>query len=176
MIAAHPMFGHLAKSGPKMNTPQEGDTRLTIPGLLQPTIEIPLPFFSFYSTVQSQLAPINSWMYSQNQLFNLTSLVDIMALGPGLWDLRLFMDLEEQGAVSDATSTCDVLFFALDGTGATVSLARVTNKQGLNQSQDIIWRQLVTADQTYVFRLSRVIGAGTGLNLARIRIIAVRLF
>jgi hypothetical protein len=176
VIATTTLLAHLAKSGFKLNTPDLADTKLSVPSILSPTLELVFPFFSFYSTVQTTLAPVNSWWYSQAQSFNAGSTVDIIVLGPGVWDVMLKMDLEEQGAVSDATSTCDVTYFANDGTGVTINLGRLTNKQGLDQSQMLKWRQLVTSDQTYQFRLVRVAGLGTALNIARIQIRASRLF
>jgi hypothetical protein len=176
MISTTPLLGHLAKSGTKTNTPQEGDTRMIVPGVISPTLEIPYPFFSFFGAPQPTITPVNSWMISFQGTFAVTTGVGIINLGPGVWDIIARTNLEEQGAISDPTSNDALVFFANDGTGTTVTLTRITNKQGLSQNQEVRWRQMVTADQTYSFNHNSVAGLGTGLNLFRHLIIAIRLF
>jgi hypothetical protein len=176
VIALSSLLGYLGKSGSKVNTSEVGDTRVRVPGTFQPVLQIPYPFFSFYSVFQNALVPVNSFIIDIAVTFAAANVNDIIALGPGYWDMTLNMTLEEQGAVSDATSLCAVSFFALDGTGATVKLVEITNKQGLDQSFQLNWKQLVTSDQPYQFRLTRVAGLGTGLNIARLLIVGVRMF
>jgi hypothetical protein len=176
MIGTTTLLGHLAKSGTKLNIPQGGDSKVTIPGIIQPTIRIVHPFFSFYSTSQGSLAPVNSWIYSETGTFAATTLVDLMVLGPGLWEITLHMDKQQAGAGSDPTSTHAMIFFALDGTGSSVTLGIISNSQGEIQQRDLKWTQLVTADQTYQFRRSNTFGSGTGTNRFNDIIIATRFF
>jgi hypothetical protein len=176
MFSTTPLLAHLAKSGTKVNIPEIGDTKIQVPGVISPVMEVPYPFFSFYSAPQGLLAPVNSWIYSEQILFNVTALTDLIVLGPGLWDISIQDDLQEAGAVSDATSFHSITYFATDGTGSTIALVGLTNKQGVSQHREAQFKQLVTSDQSFQFRRSTVVGLGTGLNIARTLIIAVRLF
>jgi len=171
------LLGYLGKSGTKTNTPELGDTKITIPGLFQPSLEITFPFFSFYSAAQGQLTPINSWAYSEEVGMNAGALlVDLMVLGPGLWDIRIRLAVIPAGATDDTTCSMSIDYFAIDGTGSTVRLCKVVCTDVIPQIQEMQFRQLVTADQLYQFRAVRVLGAGTGTNLAYRTILASRLF
>jgi hypothetical protein len=102
--------------------------------------------------------------------------VNILLLGTGVWDMVVDLSVLELGAVSDATSTMELTFFANDGTGQTISFAKVSNKQGAFQHHTRRWTQMVTSEFDYSINRVRVLGLGTGLNLARIYIQATRLF
>jgi hypothetical protein len=177
MKAVSTLFGELGKSGSRVNTPEEGDARLSIPGTLLPIISIPFPFGTFFSVFQPTVVANKSFIIDIAVTFNAGANSNIIAVGPGLWEFSIKHWLEEQGAVTDATSNASLQYFPNSGVGATVTLTRVTNKQGLDQSQDLNFRQLITSeDVSYQFLLGRVNGAGTGLNVSRMVIVANRLF
>jgi hypothetical protein len=177
MKVLSPLFGYFGKSGSKTNTPEEGDTRLTVPGLLQPTIEMVFPCFQLFSAPLPGGAntPVNSWIYSEEFTYNTLQTPIIANLGPGLWDLSCSIIVRESGAVSDATSTARLDFFDILN-GQTVTLLRVSNKQGLDQSELLRFKILVTGDSLYSFNKVTQAGAGTGANVCKITIVAQRLF
>jgi hypothetical protein len=116
-------------------------------------------------------------MMSIGGVFNAGGTTALVLLGTGLWRIRLQSRLEEAGAVSDATSSSEVFYFANDASGTTVFLTKVTNKQGLDQNQIVDWDQLITSEQaSFTFSRTNVAGLGTGLNSARHLILATRLF
>ncbi len=178
MKVVSPLFGFLGKANAGHSaTPEEGDTKVIVPGIVQPTLEIPFPVFSF---VDAPLpaggnVPVNSIIFSQKVVFNAALGEVLFIFGPGLWRNNILMYLEEAGAVSDATSTCSLTI--LDSlTAKTIELMRVTNKQGLDQSKNLSFDLLVTSDQQYNVARQRVAGLGTGLNLCCIVWSASRLF
>jgi len=172
-----PLFGYLGKSGGGSSTPEEGDTRVSIPGVLMPTIRIPFPHFSFMiAPVAGGTPPIvNSFMYAEETLFNAAASPVLFTVGEGLWDFKVYLNIRESGAVSDATSSYRLAFFD-QLVGSTVVLARITNKQGVDQAYEVSWTQLITSDNLYTFNSVSVAGLGTGLNFAHLRIIGTRYF
>jgi hypothetical protein len=167
----------LGKSGSRVNTPEDGDSRLTIPGILSPIVEIPFPFGTFFSVFQAAVVANKSFIIDIAVTFQAGANTTIISVGPGLWEFTLKQWLEEAGAVSDATSNCSVQYFPNSGVGATVTLTRVTNKQGIEQNHLLNWKQLITAeDVSYSFLQGRVNGLGTGLNVSRTVLVANRLF
>jgi hypothetical protein len=171
-----PLLGYLGKSGAKANTPEEGDTKILVPGLLQPGLEIPFPIFSLYNApLPAGNIPVNSFMFSEEVLFNVNSGVVLFPLGPGVWDFDITVDLRGAGAVQDATSTYRIEL--LDTTTAiSVVLARLANDSTKTQNISQRWRQMITSDQGYSVTRTSVVGAGTGTNFAHCIFKATRLF
>jgi hypothetical protein len=173
-----PIFGFFGKAGSRVNTPEEGDTKLTMPGVLNPTLDLVYPTFQLFNVPLpggSAGIPIYSWIYSEEFSFAGAASPVIAVVGPGLWEFLCSIILEEVGAVSDPTSSARLDMFD-QVTGQTVTLLRVRNKQGLDQSEQMRFKLLATGDQTYTFTRISVAGLGTGANLAKITIIATRLF
>lgn len=177
MRTLSPLFGYLGKSGGGANTPEEGDTKLTVPGMLLPTLRVPFPHFSFFSAPLAGGSPpvVNSFIYAEELLFNVGESPVICTVGEGLWDFQVSLNIREAGAVSDATSTFRLQYFDVLA-GQTVVLARITNKQGVDQNYSVDWRQLITSDNLYNFNRVSIAGLGTGLNLAHLRILGTRYF
>jgi hypothetical protein len=176
MKTVTPLFGYLGKAGSKMNTPEEGDTKLSVPGILQPVIQLPYPVFALYNApLPGGITPINSFMYSEEVLFNVNSGVVLFPLGPGVWDFDLQMDLRGAGAVQDNTSTYRIeLLDTL--TAVSIVLGRLANDSTKGQNISESWRQMITADQAYTITRTSVVGAGTGTNFAHLCFKATRLF
>jgi hypothetical protein len=176
MKSVTPLFGYLGKAGSKMNTPEEGDTKLSVPGILQPVIQLPYPVFALYNApLPGGNTPINSFIYSEEVLFNVNSGVVLFPLSPGVWDFDLQMDLRGAGAVQDNTSTYRIeLLDTL--TAVSVVLGRLANDSTKGQNLSESWRQMITADQAYTITRTSVVGAGTGTNFAHLCFKATRLF
>ena len=177
MKSTSTLLGHLGKAGVSQSTPEEGDTRITVPGILMPIIEIPLPIFTFISAglPAGSNEVNNSFVYNQSGLFNLNFGNLIWVWGAGVWDMEVDHWLEEQGAVSDATST-HRLSLVDTLTGTTTALSRITNKQGLTQNHKRRFKLLVEADTALSFVSTGVVGLGTGLNLYNITVSGTRLY
>jgi hypothetical protein len=171
-----PLLGYLGKSGAKANTPEEGDTKVLVPGLIQPTIELPFPIFALYNTpLPGGNTPVNSFMFSEEVLFNVNSGVVLFPLGPGVWDFDLLVDLRGAGAVQDNTSTYRIEL--LDTLLAiSVVLARLANDSTKAQNISMKWRQMITTEQAYTITRTTIVGAGTGTNFAHCCFKATRLF
>ena len=170
------LFGYLGKSGSKTNTPEEGDTRVTIPGIINPVLEIPFPVFALYNApLPGGNVPVNSFIYGEELLFNVNSSPTLFPLGPGLWDISVLCDLRAAGGVQDLTSTYRVELLDTT-TGISVVLARLANDGTKPQNIFQSWRQLVTADQTYTVIRTSLVGLGTGPNLAHLVVKCIRLF
>lgn len=170
-----PLFGYLAKSGTKNSTPQEGDTKLELPGRINSILEIPFPTFQlFTSPLPGGNIPVNSWIYSQEQAFNVVVNAVIAIIGPGVWDLDVLLTLRQVGAISDPTSNIQI-FLVDQSSGNTALLCRITNQQ-VPQLQTAKFRLLSTSDQQFQLAILSAIGLGTALNIAHSRIIATRLF
>jgi hypothetical protein len=171
-----PLLGYLGKAGAKANTPEEGDTKILVPGILQPVLEIPFPVFALYSAaLPAGNTPVNSFMFSEEVLFNVNSGIVLFPLGPGVWDFDCTVDLRGAGAVQDATSTYRIEL--LDTTTAvSVVLARLANDSTKGQSITQKWRQTITSEQAFSVTRTSVVGAGTGTNFAHTIFKATRLF
>lgn len=173
------LLGYLAKATRSQGTPEPDDTMVTVPPILQANLELVYPFFSLYSAAQGVLQPVNSFIFSEEVAFNNNNVVDLIALGPGLWDVQAghFFQASAGVLTNDNTSSSRLDFFAVDGTGSTATLGKVNNSVAVNNYfMESKFRALVTADQPFQFRRTNVIGAGTGTHLVRSRIIATRLF
>jgi hypothetical protein len=175
--SVNPLLGYFGKSGTKVNTPGEDDTKVLVPGMFMPTLSIPYPMPAFFSVFQASMVAVNSFIIDIAVTFNAGANAIICNVGPGLWEYSIKHWLEEQGAISDATSNAALQYFPNSGVGATTTLTRVTNKQGIEQNHNLSFRHLITSeDVSFQFLLARVNGAGTGLNVSRVVIVANRLF
>lgn len=177
MKTLSPLLGFLGRSGAKTSRIEEGDTQLAIPGTLLPIVEIPFPCFTIFDAPLPGgfNRPVNSWMYSQEFLFNIAASPVIAELGPGLWRVQVWHDLIEAGAVSDATST-NRLDLIDNLTSKFITLTKITNKQNLDQNLTRDFWILVTADSIFSFSRTSAAGLGTGLNLSNLRILCTRYF
>jgi hypothetical protein len=171
-----PLFGYLGKSGSKTNTPDEGDTKLTIPGILQPVMEVPYPVLALYNApLPGGNTPVNSFMLYDEILFNVNSGVVLFPLGPGLWDFDFLLTLRPFGAVQDGT--CSYRIELLDTlTAVSINLGRLVNDGTRPQQYRHHWRQLITSEQAYTVTRTTLIGAGTGTNFAHFIAKCTRLF
>lgn len=176
MIVQTPLLGFLGLAGKSQATPQDGDTKLVVPGLVSLGFEPQFPAPNHFSAAQSGLAPIYGWILSISETIAAANTVELIQLGPGLWDVSLNLYIQPAGAVEDVTATLAINYAENEQTGATVLLARVANTKAV--PQNITWRQrtLVTAKGTFSFFRTKTAGAGTGTNLANYVITASRLF
>jgi len=171
------LFGYLGKaSAGRSVTPEDGDTKFLVPGIVQPSLEIPFPIFYLYTVpLPAGQLPVNSFIYAEELLYNVGTGVGLFTMGPGLWDIECSLVQRIAGAVSDPTSTMRVeLVDTL--TGSTVVLHRITNGQTQAQTYQSRWRQLITVDSAYQFTRTTLAGLGTGLNVGHLKIICTRLF
>jgi hypothetical protein len=176
MKAVSTLLGFLGRSGGKANTPEEGDTKISVPGLFLPVCEIPFPYLSLISAPRpGGVIEINSFIYAQEQTFAANLSEVICVLGPGVWDIECHLRLRQAGAVSDPTSNIRLDFFD-QSTAQTVTLLRITNAQGIQQDQSCKLRVMATADTTFSFTKASVVGAGTGTNIYHFNLIGTRLF
>lgn len=176
MKALTPLFGYLGKSGPKVNTPETGDTKLTIPGVINPALEFTYPIFALYNTaLPAGNTPVNSFMLYDEILFNVNSGVVLFPLGPGLWDFEFSLVLRPFGATQDGT--CSYRIELLDTTtGVSINLMRIVNDGTKPQYYKHRWRQLIMSEQAYTVTRTTLIGAGTGTNFAHFVAKCTRLF
>jgi hypothetical protein len=170
------LLGYLGKSGGKANTPEDQDTKPTIPGLLLPVLSIPYPIFALYNApLPGGNTPVNSFMLYDEILFNVNSGVVLCPLGPGLWDFELHIALRPFGAVNDGT--CSYRIELLDTlTGISINFGRLVNDATRPQYYKHAWRQLITTEQAYTLTRTSLVGAGTGTNFAHTIFKATRLF
>jgi hypothetical protein len=171
-----PLFGHLGKTA-RGNVTPENDTNIEIPGMILPVLSTPFPTQSIFGSPQSPIArPVNSWMYNEQFTFNTSNVVDLIELGPGVWNITGSLNLRELGAITDPTCLYALNFFTLNALGSNFRLADLSAKQGLNQYQDWDFNFLVTTEEIFTFRRLTVAGLGTSINLAILKLIATRLF
>lgn len=179
MLSSSLLLGWLAKSGKGNNNQQIGDSKVLVPGTFLPTLRIPYPTLSLFASPPAggTTAVLNSWAFYQQALFNVTGNTVLIMVQPGLWSIDWELSIEERGAVSDATSTCQLAFILNDMvTNQLMVLATITNKQGVNQIHKGTMELLVPSELTYQFNRTTVVGAGTGTNACSIYIKATRLF
>jgi len=171
-----PLFGYLGKAGSKLSTPDEGDTKLDVPGRINLTLTPPFPCFQLFSTSLPGGAnrPVNSFIYAEEAAINAAVNTVVCELGPGVWRIQYQVVARPLGAGNDSTSTLRLDFVDIL-TAATVTLGRVSNAL-VNQIIEGDFVITVTADNVYSFARISVVGAGTGTSIGTIRIIASRLF
>jgi hypothetical protein len=97
------VIGQLARAL-KGNANQEpSDTKLTIPPVLNNTIQIPEPNASFFQVAQAG-AQNKSFMQDDVTLFNFSNSVVLNVLNPGIWQIDWSHAVVPVGAVNDLTS------------------------------------------------------------------------
>jgi hypothetical protein len=175
------LLGYLHRAMKGASGTDPADTKVEVPGSFIPTLSLPFPFFTFTATPLGGGVgvPVNSWMFQRSQTFAANGTQFIAIIGPGLWRLDYDVHIEERGAVSDPTSTYALNLIEQEGSGVTLTLARISNKQGVHQSYQGSLSLLVSpSTQNPGFQIAEttVIGLGTGVNLAHTRITATRLF
>jgi hypothetical protein len=168
------LLGFLGKAGKSQSKPEEGDTIVTVPGALNLVLPAPFPTTGYFTAAQGQLAPVYSWIYQENFQFNVGTNVGLMVLSAGVWRVKIEATLIEAGAISDATNTVVIRFN--EGALTTITATTLTNKQGLNQRQEVEYWFLIEAGREIQFNRLATIGLGTGLNLAKHHIVATRYF
>lgn len=176
MRSLTPLMGYLGKSGPKINTPESGDTKILVPGLIQPSLEVPFPCFAFYNApLPGGNTPVNSFMLYDEILFNVNSSPVLFTIGPGVWDFEVHVALRPFGATQDPTCTYRIEW--LDTLAAvSINLGRLINDGTKPQYYSHRWRQLIMADQAYAMNRISLVGAGTGTNFAHSIFKCTRLF
>jgi hypothetical protein len=176
VIVQSPLLGFLGKAGYSQSKPEEGDTKLVVPGVISLGLEAPLPSPAHFSTSQAGVEPVYGWQLSISELFNTANTVELIRLTRGVWDIDGHLYVQPAGAVDDITATLAINFFPNDALGQTVMLARVANIKTVQQFVPFKFRITVLADNTYSFNRVKTAGAGTGLNLANYRISATKFF
>jgi hypothetical protein len=158
----------------KGNANQEpGDTKIVVPGSFLPVIRIPEIFVFLNSAPQATVA-IKSLVQTATGLFNLTGTTLQCTLGPGLWEIEWALYINPLGAVNDLTSSVGLQITLAEGLGSTVDLARFTNTGLVYQALTGRFTALIPAEQNLQFFTNTIVGAGTGTNAFRARIIANR--
>lgn len=177
MISTSALLAYLAKAGKGNNRQEDGDTKLKVPGTLNLTIESVFPPYSFFSTPQGNLAPVNSWIYSERVPYVVTGATFLIALGPGLWDVEMDLNAIALGAVADKTQSYRIELSdqGLDGAGLTITLGFITGDMPASPIQHFKARMCVPAGSLFVFNRLILQGLGTGTNNAFCRINATRL-
>jgi len=169
-------FLHRAAKGAP--SAEGADTQPEVPGTLLPILRVPFPFFTFAATPLAALVvPNASWMFQRSQTFTVGGTAFLGIVGPGLWRLNYDVHIEERGAVSDPTGTYALNIIEQEGSGITLTLARISNKQGVNQSYQGSMDLLVSPSKDSPgFQISETIvaGLGTGANLAHTRLTLTR--
>lgn len=172
------LMGYIGKSGGRTNTPEDTDTCLSIPGVLNLVLEVPYPNFSIFSAPLpgGQNTPVNSWIYGQEFLAGQAGASPVIAiLGPGIWDIDWKLILVERGIVSDDTCNCTLSFFDTL-TGTTAILGHINAKFNAQNNQSGHFRALVTAESTYSFARATTGGLVTSTSLFYVYLQATRLF
>jgi hypothetical protein len=174
-----PLIGYLGKAtAARSNTPEQEDTKPTMPGLINLTLAPPFPTFTTINAPVAGGTPpfVNSVIFAESGTFQTAQSPILFGVGPGVWDFTINHWLEEQGAISDATGLHTLSMIEVTGAGVTPILSRVTNKQGLAQYFTYRFKFTVLAEQQWNFVRTNAAGLGTGLNVGHITIIASRLF
>lgn len=170
MRAQSLLLSHLAKTSHGNNYAEATDGMLHVPPILYPTIDLALPFFNLYiappGTTQAQ-----SFMLSSLAVFNAALITTLIAIDAGVWDIFYRLSLQESGAVSDPTSTASLILQGVESPQPIVLLARITNKQGLNQQYQGQFTMNVLTSTQYSLRIDSVAGLGTGLNLYNVLLV-----
>lgn len=180
MKVLSPIFGYLGKAtSARSNTPEEGDTKLTMPGVINHVLTAPYPIYKVASVINPNALTepsSSSYFYSEAAQFNANNSANIFSIGPGVWDVVVDMSLEEQGAVSDPASIHRLQMYPIDGIGQSIDLGRLTNKQGLFQTHHLEFRMTVTVEALWVFSRINSAGGGLGVNRFNDIIICTRIF
>jgi len=168
-----PLFGYLGKSN-TASTPEEGDTKILVPGAIQPVLRIPFPFFTLTnSAFPGGVEPINSWIYQQEFLYNVSVGVGIAALAPGLWCIQVWHDKVRAGAINDLTSHNRVDLLDTN-TGTFVTLTKILNDVAVPESYSREFWMLIPTDQAFSINRTSVAGAGTGTCLSNVKVVCTR--
>lgn len=174
-----PLLGYLGKAtAARANTPEAEDTRPQLPGRLNLCMTPPFPYFSIINAPVAGGTPpfVNSVMYAEFSTFAAGASPVLFQLGPGVWEIMVNHWSEEQGAVSDATSTQILTMFDASGPGLSAILSKITNKQGVPQFFNYNFKITVIAESLWSFNRINVAGLGTGLNVGHLVILAQRIY
>jgi len=169
MIQTSRILGDLAKAAQGNAEPEDGDSKIRVPGLGLVTLNVPRPAVKHVTAI-SATPEVDSFKFSEEAQYNVTGTQPLAAIGAGLWEVNWTLSQRISGAISDLTSTLALLFAINDGTGANVILAKIHNGQTIAQSFKGSMILTVPSPISYEFRRERVGGAGTGLNFGLITI------
>jgi hypothetical protein len=132
-------------------------------------LNVPRPSLKHFSTI-SAVPEADSFKFSEEAVYNVSSTQPLCAIGPGLWEINWTLSQRISGAVADLTSSLALRLAINDGTGAETTLAIIHNGQTLVQSFQGSMILTVPSPISYEFRRARVQGLGTGVNLGLITI------
>ena len=172
------LLGFLSSAGKGNAKPDPGDTVLTVPGLVIPVASIPFPILNVYqSTV---IAPgtgiIGSFAWAFSQAMNANSGTDMITLPQGVWELNIDARVREVGAVSDETSTFNVLLQIVNSGASVFSLlSRMNGKVGTSQRMERTFRVTVTKETAVIIRTEIGLGLGTTGYFSDLSVIGTRL-
>jgi hypothetical protein len=174
-----PFMGFLAKaSSGRSSTPELSDTKLTVPGVLNLTLEAPLPTFTVFNVPLpgGQNTPTDSWVYAQEIVAGAAGASPVIAFfGPGVWDVSWGLSLIERGAVSDPTAEI-TLQFSDNLAGTAAILGHINAKFGAAQNQSGRFRFTVTTDSLFFISRASNGGLTTSTSLFLVDVIASRIF
>jgi hypothetical protein len=173
------LFGALAKALKGASSTEPGDSKLLIPGIIQPIAAVPFPLIGGFDTTVTTLAAVrDSIAVNEARQMSVTNLFTPLILQAGLWEIIWQHFVRAQNAVDDLTSF-GLIQLACGPVGSTMTLSRVANTRTPYQS---LFGRFVTlvegqADGTgQLTLLHRTIGGlGTGTSLSEVTIIANKL-
>jgi hypothetical protein len=173
------LLGAVAKALKGASQIESGDSKLLVPGILQPTIALPFPFIGGFDTTVTTLGIVrDSIMLNEARQMSVTNLFTALQLGAGVWEIIWQHFVRPQGGVDDLTSF-GLIQVAAGPVGSTMTLSRVANSR--TPFQSLFGRFVTTiegaADGTGVLSIfHRTIGGlGTGTSLSEITLIANKL-
>lgn len=169
------LLAHLAKSTEGNAQQEDGDTRVQVPGMFLPVLNLPLPIYWVYGgTVTDPMK--NSFVYSSQIALGASNTVILFTLGPGLWKLRIQAHIAPAGGVTDLTSSAILRIVLVDGANPTINISRLANSQNAQPQLQIEMDFLVSAEQQIQFLLDTVAGLGTATNVHCVLVTASRFF
>ena len=174
MIYQSRILAELTKSGQGNAFPQDRDAIIEVPPTAIITLSVPRPALK-HTTIFSAATNVDSFKFSEDATFNASGTNPLAAIGPGLWNIQWSMSKRLSGAISDFTNVMTLDFAINDGTGASVTLAGITNGQTFQEYFFGEFVLCVPSPITYEFRRTRAAGLGTAVNRGLITIFADKL-
>jgi hypothetical protein len=173
------LFGFLGKSTKGNAQVEPGDSKLLVPGILQPVITTPLPPIGGFNSSTIPAAGIRDTFYVNDERgMTVNGIITLAQLLPGLWRCSWWHWIRAVGAVNDLTSRGE-LQLAQGPTGQTGTLSRLANTgaffQSLSGAFDVIVEGTADGTGTLLFLHQVFQGAGTGTNLSSVSVHAHKL-
>jgi hypothetical protein len=153
-----------------------GDTRVDMPGRIQPTLEL-VDLFQFFNSVPQVLPDQykKSFIHTDQRLFNVTGTTFLFQISPGFWDIEYAHWVVPEGAVNDTTSNVRLQATLVENVNPTVDVTRLNNTGLIYQFVTGRFRAMLANDQALSFFINSAVGAGTGTNRSLIRVSGNRL-